>query len=84
MAEASWAIVVWRLRKKIGLSCEVGRNEEVNRKMFCEFLVAEMDEFKWKFEFEWTFLNFLKNRNLDIGEGFRSNEFELKVWNILK
>jgi hypothetical protein len=52
MAEASWASVVWRLRKKIGLSCEVGRNEEVNRKMFCEFLAAEMDEFKWKFEFE--------------------------------
>jgi hypothetical protein len=70
--------------KIVGLSCGVDQNEEVIGKMFCEFLVAKMDEFKWNFEFEWTFLNFLKDRNLDIGQGFRSNEFELKVWNILK
>jgi hypothetical protein len=29
-------------------------------------------------------LNFLKDRNLETDQGFRSNEFELKVWNILK
>jgi hypothetical protein len=29
-------------------------------------------------------LNFPKDRNMDIGQGFRSNEFELKVCNISK
>jgi hypothetical protein len=29
-------------------------------------------------------LNFLKDRNLEIDQGFRSNEFALKVWNISK
>jgi hypothetical protein len=29
-------------------------------------------------------LNFLKDRNLDIGQGFKSNKFELKIWNISK
>jgi hypothetical protein len=36
------------------------------------------------FEFEWKFLNFLKDRNLEIGQGFESNNFELKIWNISK
>jgi hypothetical protein len=38
--------------KIVGLSCGVDQNEEVIGKMFCEFLVAKMDEFKWNFEFE--------------------------------
>jgi hypothetical protein len=31
------------------------------------------------FEFEWKFLNFLKDRNLDIDQGFSSNKFELNI-----
>jgi hypothetical protein len=52
MAEASLAGAVWREKKIVGLSCGVDQNEEVIGKMFCEFLVAKMDEFKWNFEFE--------------------------------
>jgi hypothetical protein len=41
-------------KKKKGewLLGSVGRNEGSEQKMFCEFLVAEVNELKWKFEFE--------------------------------
>jgi hypothetical protein len=29
-------------------------------------------------------VNFLSDRNMEIGEGFRSIQFELKVWNNFK
>jgi hypothetical protein len=36
----------------MGQRCGLGRMLEVNRKMNFKFLAAEMDGFKWKFEFE--------------------------------
>jgi hypothetical protein len=50
-----------------------------NRKNVFEFLVAEVNKFNWKLKFERKFLNFLKGRILEFGQGIRSSKFELKV-----
>jgi hypothetical protein len=57
--------------------------EEIG-KLFANFWWLVWMDAKRVFEFEWKFLNFLKDRNLEIGQGFESNNFELKIWNILK
>jgi hypothetical protein len=44
-----------------------GPKVKKNRNYDFEFLASGMEGFKWNFEFESKFLNFLKNRNLDIG-----------------
>jgi hypothetical protein len=56
----------------------VGWMLEMNRKLFFQFLVAGAEGFKMNLNFEWKFLNFLKDRNLEIGQGSDSNKFELK------
>jgi hypothetical protein len=66
------------------LVCGLGRIDGKNRKSVFEFLETKMEEFKMNLNSECKCLNFLKDRNLETDQGFRSNEFELKVWNILK
>jgi hypothetical protein len=51
---------------------------------FFEFSETEMEELEMNLNCEFKCLNFLKDRNLEIDQGFRSNEFALKVCNISK
>jgi hypothetical protein len=62
----------------------LGRKIEIKRKSDFEFVAVGMVDFKWNSVFEWKVLNLLKDRNLDFGEWFGSNEFELKVCDIFK
>jgi hypothetical protein len=75
-------LVVKRKRKRKLLLGYVGQNEVGIGNSIFEIFVAEVEDWNGNLnEIVWTFS---KGRNLEFGEGFRSNEFKLKVWNISK
>jgi hypothetical protein len=71
---------------RTGMGCQLlmGQNVGRNRKNTFEYLAATFGLIQINLEFKWKFVNFLEDRNLNIGQRFRSNNFELKLSNILK
>jgi hypothetical protein len=54
--------------------------KEINRKLFCEFWVVELNRFKLNLNyFKPKFLDFSKIKIWTLIQRFKSNKFELKV-----
>jgi hypothetical protein len=62
-----------------GPAMDVGPNTQKEKVFFWNFWLLKWMNSKGNLNFEWKFLNFLKDRNLDIGQDFKSNKFELNV-----